>query len=115
MANDPGMKPVLLGELFDRPIFSVAETIHPSMPANDGLDQALVAHDLPQKAEICSSHTFASVDDTHLARTFLTLRHFVSPRRMIAQAMRASLTRRVKSMDVMNSSGISKINPLLSS
>src|SRR6202048_2356630 len=39
------MKPVLLGELFDRLICSVAETIHPGMRANDGLDQALVARD----------------------------------------------------------------------
>src|SRR6202035_435643 len=40
------MKPVLLGELFDRLICSVAETIHPGMRANDGLDQALVARDV---------------------------------------------------------------------
>src|SRR5260370_19844565 len=45
MENDLGMKPVLLGELFDRLVCSVAETIHPGMRANDGLDQALVARD----------------------------------------------------------------------
>jgi hypothetical protein len=39
------MKPVLLGELFDRLICPVAETIHPGVRANDGLDQALVARD----------------------------------------------------------------------
>src|ERR1700676_1011281 len=39
------MKPVCLGELFDRLICSVAETIHPGMRANDGLDQAFVACD----------------------------------------------------------------------
>src|SRR6202521_3586996 len=39
------MKPVLLSELFDRRICSVAETIHPGMRAYDGLDQALVARD----------------------------------------------------------------------
>src|ERR1700730_10714457 len=39
------MKPVLLGELFDRFICSVAQTIRPGMRANDGLDQALVARD----------------------------------------------------------------------
>src|ERR1700730_13493137 len=36
------MKPVLLGEVFDRFLCSVAEAIHPGMRANDGLDQALV-------------------------------------------------------------------------
>src|ERR1700692_2689112 len=39
------MKTVCLGELFDRLICSVAETIHPSMRANNGLDQAFVARD----------------------------------------------------------------------
>src|SRR5260370_11514208 len=46
MENDLGMKPVLLGELFDRLVCSVAETIHPGRRANDGLDQALVARAL---------------------------------------------------------------------
>src|SRR3984957_6661066 len=39
------MKPVLLSELFDRLICSVAETVHPGMRANNGLDQAFVARD----------------------------------------------------------------------
>ena len=37
------MKPILLGELFNRLICSLAEAIHPGMRANNGLDQALVA------------------------------------------------------------------------
>jgi hypothetical protein len=47
--------------------------------------------------------------------TWQELFSFVPPRCMIAQAMRASLTLRVKRRHVMNSSRISKINPLLSS